>query len=264
MMEKKKLKMSVKMRILMLSLLPAIIVGVALLLVGILFMKNGMEEEVSEGLMNSARLYHSLRIQQPVEEGDHSLEESLKKLTGYEYTYFNGDTRLLTSLDKSVVGTPAADTVIDAVIKGGSEFTSHNTQVAGSPFFVAYVPVKDDSGSVIGMCFAGKSRESVEKMVNKSRNVMILIAIVMLIITSVVSIRSASVFAAAIKTIEDSVKHLSDGEFVKAEKYTDRADEIGEALRSTNSLVDTLTKIVGDVKQASSSVGAQSKELSDT
>ena len=68
----------------------------------------------------------------------------------------------------------------------------------------------------------------------------------------------------AIKAIEEIVTKLSNGEFVKTDRYINRTDEIGNALRSTNNLVDKLTEIVKDIHIASENVGEKSTELAKT
>lgn len=264
-MEKNTKKFTVKARILLISILPAILIGVSVLITGIMFMKAGMEKEILKGLLSSAYAYRDTGIvNMEREAGDNSLETALKQNTGYDFTWFDGDTRKNSSLGQSVIGTQAADTVISEVINGKNEFTSTNTKVAGQDYFVAYVPVIDDSGKVIAMAFTGVSRESVQEQIQKSIMVMTIIVIILLLITVIVALRSSFAMSHAVQKIEESVTNLAEGTFKKSEKYLERSDEIGHALNSTNDLIDTLTSVVGQIRQASTTVDSRSKELSET
>ena len=260
----KKSKLSVRVRILAFTVIPSVALSISLLITGIRFMRSGMEEEILKGLLAAAYTYNDIAGHLTDREaGDNETETQLKQQTGYDFTWFDGDTRKNSSLGSSVIGTKAADTVIAAVINGGNTFTSTNTQVAGKPYCVAYVPVKDSSGKVVAMAFTGMSRESVEAQISKSTTFMLIIASVLLIICLAVGIKASNGMASAIVEINKSVEHLAKGEFVRAEKHLDRTDEIGTTLRSTNYLIDTLEEIVGGMRESANIVTTSSEELSD-
>ena len=161
-MENKKM-FTVRARMLLISLLPATIIGIAMLISAILFMKAGMEEEILKGLLSSAWAYRDTGIANSDREpGDNKIENQLKNQTGFDFTWFDGDSRKNSSLGASVIGTKAADVVIDEVIKNQNTYTSTNTQVAGEAYFVAYVPIIEN-GKVTSMAFTGVSCESVTK-----------------------------------------------------------------------------------------------------
>ena len=254
--------LSFKVRILLLAVVPAVVIGVAVLVTGILFLKSGMEEEILKGLLSSAYAYKNTGIiNMDREVGDSAIEAELKKNTGYDFTWFDGDTRKNSSLGESVIGTQAADTVIKEVIHNKHQFTSTNTKVAGQDYFVAYVPVMDESNNVVAMAFTGVSRESVESAIKRTISYMLLIVLVLLVFVVFIALRSSISISRVVKSIEESVVNLSDGHFVKTDKYLDRTDEIGNALQGTNVLVDKLTDVVKNIHTASDTVGSQAKEL---
>ncbi len=255
---------SVRLKILAFTVIPAVVITIALLITGIRFLKTGMEEEILKGLMSSAYTYKDIGMNVTSREaGDNVLESNLKKDTGYDFTWFDKDTRKNSSLGSSVIGTKAADAVISAVINGGNTFSSTNTQVAGKPYFVAYVPVKDESGKTVAMAFTGVSREAVNAQVGKSVTFMVMIAVIVLALSILVSVYLSTGMTKAIEEINKSVEHLSNGEFVRAKKFLDRNDELGLTLRNTNGLIDTLEEIVSNIRQSAQSVNSSSAELSD-
>ena len=263
-MEKQKVEFSVRSRIMLIALLPAIIISLSMLIMGCIFMKVGMEEEVLKGLLSSAYAYRdTAKVNMDREVGDSKIESILKDNTGFDFTWFDGDTRKNSSLGSSVIGTKAADVVIEQVIKGKNTFTSTNTQVVGKEYFVAYAPVIENN-KVIGMAFAGVPRESVESRINKSILIMVSIGIILLIVTVIVSLNSSARMSGAVGAIEESVTNLSEGNFIKSTTYLDRKDEIGAALRNTNSLVEKLTDVVSSISHAASVVGNKSYELANT
>ncbi len=255
---------SIKSKIVAFTVVPAVIITVVLVIMGITYMKTGMENEILKGLMSSAYTYKDIASHEVQREsGDSDIESSLKRDTGYDFTWFDGDTRKNSSLGESVIGTKAADTVIDAVINKGNTFSSTNTQVAGKAYFVAYVPVKDDSGKTVAMAFTGVSRESVTKQIQKSMITMIVIAVILFVVSMIVAIREATKMANAIGSINSSVGNLSEGKFVKDTKFEKRNDDIGVAIRDTNNLIDTLRNIVTNILMSASNVKKSSDELSD-
>ena len=256
---------TVKARILLISLLPSMLIGIAVLITAVISMKNGMENEILKGLMSSAYAYKDTAVSNSNREaGDNAIETELKSKTGYDFTWFDGDTRKNSSLGSSVIGTKAAEEVVTNVIKNKQQFTSTSTKVGDNDYFVAYVPVEDENGQVIAMAFTGVSREAVNAQINRSISFIIIICTILLTLTVIVALKSASGMSKAIKAIEESVTNLSNGQFVKSEKYLDRTDEIGQALNNTNSLLEKLITVVKNIRQASEAVGNQAKELATT
>lgn len=113
------------------------------------------------------------------------------------------------------------------------------------------------------MAFTGVSRESVENQIKKSIITMVIIGLVLLAVCVAVSIKASTGMAGGISVINKSIEHLANGEFVKADKYLDRGDEIGIALNNTNNLIDKLEGIVGAIRASASTVNASSEELAD-
>lgn len=256
---------NVKVKLLLISCLPAIVIGVALLITANLLIKAGMEQETLKGLLASAYAYRDTGLLNTEREaGDNNIEVQLKESTGYDFTWFEGEKRKNSSLGSSVIGTKAANDVIKDVINSKKEFTSTKTDVAGKDYFVAYVPVTDTDGNVIGMAFTGVSREAVNAQISKSIITMMLITIAILIIAIVIVLPVSIKMSNAIKKIAECVKKLSNGEFEKADQYLYRTDEIGDTLRSTNNLIDIFKKFATDIKQASEFIGSQSTELANT
>ena len=264
-MNTKKKSFSIKARITLIAVVPTILIGISILLTGIILIKSGMEEEVIKGLITSAYAYRDTGLDNSNRElGDSKIENELKENTGYDFTWFDGKVRKNSSLGKSLIGTEAGSDVVAQVIRSKEVFTSTNSDIAGEKYFVAYVPVLDSDGKVIGMAFCGVSRDAVESQILKSILYMLANVIILLIIIMALAIYIANRMAKPIKAISESVTDLANGEFVKIDKYLDRSDEIGTAIHCINNLVEKIQDVVVDIHKASEQVGGQSNELAKT
>ncbi|WP_026666333.1 methyl-accepting chemotaxis protein [Butyrivibrio sp. FC2001] len=92
----------------------------------------------------------------------------------------------------------------------------------------------------------------------------IAIGIVMVIAAIIISLMMANSFTQPLQEVNDTVSKLADGEFRKIEKFTQREDEFGVIINSTNAVIDKLSSIVESIKTSTVSVNSSSEELADT
>ncbi|WP_243143515.1 methyl-accepting chemotaxis protein [Pseudobutyrivibrio xylanivorans] len=90
----------------------------------------------------------------------------------------------------------------------------------------------------------------------------VLIGLVLLLIGAVIAFFIAMSFTKPILAVNACLSNLAEGHFNKIEAYTNRKDEFGHMVKSTNSLIDELSSIVGNIKDSSNTVGESSEELS--
>ncbi len=265
-MKKKNARIGIKFQLLMQAALPMLIIGIAILIIMSLSMKTALEDKAVDALRAAAYLYGDYGNLQNAEEGDNSIEDRMKQETGFDYTWFVDGKRYATSVVKSdgsrPIGTPAADEVIDAVMNKKQTFTSKGTDVAGRQYFVAYVPVVNAEGG-IDMAFAGEPKDLVEKSITSTILKCVAIGVILSIIALVIIYFLASKLADVVKINLEVIEHLGNGEFVRADKYTDRNDELGDMIRDTNGLIDTLEGIVNEIKMGAQNVGNSSSTLAD-
>ena len=75
-------------------MVPSILLAATMLITAEMFMKAGMEDEILKGLLSSAYTYKDIASHvQDRERGDNTTETELKQATGYDFTWFEGDTR---------------------------------------------------------------------------------------------------------------------------------------------------------------------------
>ena len=97
----------------------------------------------------------------------------------------------------------------------------------------------------------------------KAATTVVIIGVVLVIVAIVISVLMANSFTSPIKAVNDSLGALADGRFVKVDKFDKRKDEFGAISGSMNSVIETLSNIVRNIKDSASSVGTSSDELSD-
>ena len=91
----------------------------------------------------------------------------------------------------------------------------------------------------------------------------ILVAVILLIVAVVIGIFFANSITRPIKTINESMSALADGEFATMKEHTERKDEFGEMVRNTNSVIAKIAGIVGDIKASADQVGTSADAVAD-
>ena len=101
---------------------------------------------------------------------------------------------------------------------------------------------------------------------NKMLLIIIIIGVVMLVAAILISVLLAVSFTKPILAVNKSIDHLAVGEFVKLEDkgLIRRKDEFGDIVRHINQLIEKLTSVVENVKDASLTVTQQAGDLSET
>jgi methyl-accepting chemotaxis protein len=90
------------------------------------------------------------------------LVDDLKVIHGMEFTIFQGNERLATTVmqdGKRLTGTELDPKVAAIVLTGGQNYNGR-TSILGMPYFAAYAPLKDMQGNIIGVLFSGQPAQS--------------------------------------------------------------------------------------------------------
>ena len=176
-----KKKRSIKRTLIGLSVIPAVFIGIALMMISVHSLWTGMSSEVSNSLSIAANsLYNTYSLVSPgdyeikdgvlmkgdmVIEGDYTIVDALKKSYGMEITLFYGDERKLTTITDEngnrLVGTKADSQTVKWVLETGRKYFSSKVKIGGEDYFGYYVPILNKDRSVVGMAFAGKKRTEV-------------------------------------------------------------------------------------------------------
>ena len=144
-----KLNFKLKSKLLVLALLPTLIVGITLSTISVISLRNSIIDKTEDELRSTV-----YSIQSPTQE----FIESIKLNTGVDVTIFEGNVRVMTTVD-GALGTKADQVVYNNVMTNGSFFTT-KANVNGQSYFGYYI--KSD----IGMTFSGIPQEFMNERIN--------------------------------------------------------------------------------------------------
>lgn len=101
---------------------------------------------------------------------------------------------------------------------------------------------------------------------NMILTIIIIVCVVMLVIAIILSFLLASSFTKPIIAVNNTVSKLSNGEFelITDKKLTSRGDEFGDIVKNINVLIERLTDVVENIKNASGTVTNRAKDLAQT
>lgn len=278
--------MKLKAKILSLSLIPVILLGVSMFLVAADRIANGIYDEAYVG-MHATTLavrdifeigndgeYHldekgdlwkgdKLNISQSLDIVDH-----IKENTGMDVTIFWNDTRVLTSIvdenGNRRVGTQAAPEVVQSVLAEGKSYQDRHVDILGSEYVVYYAPFyQEGTTDAVGMIFLGTPQESVSKIINKVRIQLLVMIFLGIILAVAVIYFMVNRIVVLLGRNMDLLSAMSDGslDITVEDRILKRRDEIGELGRSIEGLRDKLRQIIYGINEKSDDVFSQSDVL---
>ena len=178
-------------------------------------------------------------------------------------TFFQGDTRIATTVKNNgqrMINTKASEKIISEVLTAGNFFTG-SAEVVGENYQCAYLPIKNNSGQIIGMIFVGLPESSLDH-VHRDFIFSILMAIAIIIL--VFGALSWKFIGKSIESLEKVVFVADDiaGGNLRGEnlKITEN-DEIGELATAINKMQNELRELIGDIYKSSEKVASSSEEL---
>ena len=258
-------KLGMKALLVMLSLIPLLLAAVILSVISITDISKEVKDGVYDQLETAAEQVNEYFIYDVENNGDvdyteysdHKYIESLKPLD-VDLTLFKGDTRLITSVknaDGSYNEGTQASAAVWAEVSAGKTFTADDVVINGVDYYVCYVPIKDSTGKVWGMGFAGKPQSDVKAVIRKAVVKSVAVAAILVIACAVLAVAVAIKISAGISFAVKALETLADGR-IDADTETDTmVNEVAEILNATTALRDALSSSIGGVKGKSSSLG---------
>jgi methyl-accepting chemotaxis protein len=199
---------------------------------------------------------------------DNAFVDRLKTMYDADFTLFRKDTRVSTTLvqdGQRLVNTQLSQDLSDMLLNAKQEFHG-DTLVAGQPYYAAYKPLLDYDGAVMGILFAGTTKESV---VGVSIDIMQLIVIISVVLIAIIfvffTLYLNTYIAKPIKQVASAIGAMSGGDFSVrlSDRMLNNSNEIGEMGRALSVMVESLSTLIKDVVDMSGSVSSASKEISD-
>ena len=189
--------------------------------------------------------------------------DELKEETGVEYSVFNGKTRYATTVvdekGNRSVGTDMSDKVAEQVIQNGQDY-SGEAEIFGQKHYVAYRPMTDINGHVVGALFSGVSSAETDQYTSRMILALMLSAIgigaVVIIISTLILLKTVihPIFS-AIKAGLNIADNLNQGVLSNSiEGLQLSNDEMGEFVKQLNATTYNLSCYLIDMKRVLSSM----------
>ena len=267
-MDKKSKTSSLRMILIGLVVISLSCVGTAATIVGTTNLRRGMEYEVETGVMATCASY--AQVLQYTYDGvqvdeSSTLEADMSAETGYDYTFFLGDTRVRSSIP-GVVGTKAGDAVIATVLNGNQSYQAQNVMIDNEPYYVAYQPLRDDSGTVYGMAFVGLKKIEITHYISKRVAWTVILAIAFIIAFTSISVAYTIKIIQAIDENVKAVRQMATGdlEIQLTDKVRNRRDELGEMSTALFDMAARIRSVIGNARVSSNEVDESASYLSNT
>ena len=172
--------------------------------------------------------------------------DRIKTLVGGTATVFQGDTRITTNVKKDdgsrAVGTKLnPGPVYDAVLRDGKPYRGQ-ADILGKPYFVAYDPIKDASGAVVGVLYVGIPQADFMATVNQMLLALFGVgAVVALVVLGGCLYLSRRMFA-PLGELRQRMEALQQGRLDISVPWAARSDDIGQIARAVVSFRDAAVK----------------------
>ena len=278
--------MKLKEKILALSLVPVLVLGITMFLVAADRIANGIYDAAYNGMHattlavrdifeeGKSGAYHmdeqgmlwkgdALNISQATNIVDH-----IKESTGIDVTIFWGDTRILTSIvdehGARQINTKASAEVAERVLQNGETYYDRNIEILGQRYIVSYTPLyQENSKEIIGMIFLGTPQQTVSVIINKIRGQVLLIILCMLLFVTVIAYTLVSRIVAALKKNMELLDCISSGnlQIEVQPALVRRKDEIGDLAKNILNLTDALRTIVLNIRTKSEALNEDTNEI---
>lgn len=276
------LKLQYKM--LILAIIPVLVMGIVAILISNTVVKNKLLDDAKQKLKATSNAVLAAYDQNAgdyfvnatgdVWKGAYNVSlstpfiDDIAAKTGIEVTFFYNDTRLVTSLKdadgKRILGSKAGDFLVENVLQDGNEVFTNRVLVDGTFYFGYYVPVhQNNSEEIIGMVFAGMPVKEIYASLNLITMIFTVAIVVILVIAVIGCLLVSRGIAKSIQSSMDVVKQISEGNLnVEIEqRMLDRKDEAGALSCNTQTLIDSLSAMIGKISNNTMTLNASSEEM---
>lgn len=274
-----------RLKIMLVALLPMILMAVIVGSVAARNMSEGMRQEMMYALKAEAhsleQVYNAVNDDAYSVSGDKLMKGSFNitdntefidnfcEGTGMQVTVFYGDTRMATTLiDKSgnrIVGTKADDSIVKSVLQNGKTVEEYNLAIDGEDYYACYEPMTDSNDKIIGMTFAGKPVKEVQAMISERTATIAVVELIMVLIAAVFIIILTQGITLGIRSAEKAVEGLSNGDLTVAieSKAMRRSDELGDMAKGVAVLLNQLLEVVNHIRSSSEQLLKSGTDLSN-
>ncbi len=272
-MKKEKRNISIAVKLIGMSVLPVVILGIILTIYGQSNLKKSLKKEIYEGLKSAALAVQGaydaagngdfIMLESGnvikgtfVVSGNYSLADHLSSGSGIDVSLYYGNRIVVTSLidqdnSRMTEGTVSSK-VENTVLKKGKEYFAEDVELGTEHYYGYYMPIVNEQGNAYGMIFTGKKSADVNAAIASDAFNMSLISVAVIAAALVLTVVMAVSIARALKHMMGLFGKVADGNLseVHDEKGSRRRDEIGAMLCGIAKLRISLRDMIGSVQHS--------------
>jgi diguanylate cyclase (GGDEF)-like protein len=179
---------------------------------------------------------------------DYTVIDRMKEYSGNELSVFYQDNRILTTILRAdgerYVHTKASEVWLE--VKNGDDYFSDDLVINGEHYFGYYAPIIDESGTVVGMGFAGVPGTELKALIYRTYKICILVCVIVCVVAVALCSFATGHFMAIQKGIITYLKEIDEGQYEHAMdvKLTKRKDEYGVMSRSFVKMNNSLVSLI--------------------
>lgn len=278
------LKTGIVMKLVAMSVLPVILLGIILTVSGQGNLRKGIKKEIYEGLKTAAFAVQGaydaagngdfIMLESGnvikgmfVVSGNYSLADKLSSESGTEVSLYYGNKIIVTSLKDSQGGRMMDEAVNadieETVLKKGKEYFSDDIVLGNKHYYGYYLPVLNEDSSVAGMVFTGKDSVEVNSALTSDAVRMVLLSVVVILVALAFTAVMSLSIARALKHMIKLFGKVADGDLAEWNegKGIRRSDEIGVMLQGITKLRKSLSDIIKNIQDSASILIGSADEL---
>ncbi|MGI6175449.1 MAG: methyl-accepting chemotaxis protein [Christensenellales bacterium] len=179
------------------------------------------------------------------------LVDELKAVHDMEFTIFQGNTRLATTLTEDGVrttGTELDPKIADLVLTQGQSYNGL-TSIFGMPHYTAYAPLRDMEGDIVGALFAGQSAQSAQATKDAALlYVLIFAPVLIIVLLALLLIFVQKNIRKPLESITAAARKLADGD-THVDVSTKGRDEIAQMARAFGEVAGSVENLAQDIQR---------------
>lgn len=256
--------------LLRISIIPIVLLVVAITALCTKSLADSIEQEAKKGLedLSSTILmmyddlypgdYHMVREEdgEALFKGEHKISDNfsiidrIKENTNADVTLFYKDTRILTTISNDqngrVTGTKSNAVITKDVLESGKEAFYPSVVIDNRKYFAYYAPLFNSDGSCIGMIFVGKPSEYVGGLVWHAIMPLLILAVTVILFAGFFTLRFSGKLVSAIRKVEEFLEKVTSGNLRAELDYNVlmRNDELGGMGKHAVSMQKSLRELI--------------------
>ncbi|MFN7039463.1 MAG: methyl-accepting chemotaxis protein [Alphaproteobacteria bacterium] len=205
---------------------------------------NFIHEKGNELLVKDNMLY----IGEYIINDNNEIVDKIQNLNGGIATIFLKDLRVSTNVIKldgtRAIGTKlTAGPVFDTVLKKGMLYKGE-ANILNQRYLTIYDPIKDKNGDVIGILFVGVKNDNIDNIIKSYVKKILEVIFATLFLSIIITYYLVKKETLVLKTLQQAVRSIINGDTNINIKIVERNDEIGELAKAVDLL--RISKIKSD------------------